>query len=135
MNVRKQGLRIYVLRDSHGDALYVGISGNVGARLSQHLLKPWGDQVATVELLDVADETDPYAAEQQVIGSEKPRYNQEAPRRKRQDGDCYFFRFCGSAASTSRRLNYRPKKWKTVGVCEEHRLPSYSALRYREPAA
>ena len=128
MNVAHKNRTIYILRRSDGQALYVGITGDLDRRLAVHRRKPWGDAIATVELLPVDDnDRRPYIAEQAVIVQEQPLHNVEIRREQsRQEGDCYWHRFCQEQATTTRRVNYQPLKWKMVGVCEKHARRSYS---------
>jgi predicted DNA-binding transcriptional regulator AlpA/predicted GIY-YIG superfamily endonuclease len=61
--------------DKHGDLLYVGISLNAAARLSQHRNKPWFAQIANVTVEKFATREEALAAEKRAIMDELPRFN------------------------------------------------------------
>jgi predicted GIY-YIG superfamily endonuclease len=55
--------------------LYVGLSGNVAARLSAHRSKPWWSDGVRVETTDYVTRDEAAAAELEAIRTEFPLYN------------------------------------------------------------
>lgn len=67
---------LYRLFDSAGTLLYVGISLNVAQRMSQHrAVKPWWDDVASIQLATYPDRASVLEAERAAITNEHPLHN------------------------------------------------------------
>lgn len=70
---------VYLYRhfDAAGQLLYVGISLNHVARLSQHKKAPWVDRIARVEIEAHPSRADALKAEAAAIVAEKPAFNKQ----------------------------------------------------------
>lgn len=66
---------VYRIRDESGDLLYVGCTINPTQRLQEHARKPWGNEIASVELEWFEDRAGAAEAEFAAICNEAPRYN------------------------------------------------------------
>lgn len=72
----------YVLRDTAGQALYVGVSRNPEQRRKAHQSTWWGQKIATMEVLEeFPPGHDCVTAEKQIIAALRPTHN------KNQGGD------------------------------------------------
>lgn len=72
----QQPCTLYKLRSSSGELLYVGLSLNVGARLTQHKQsKDWWHAVARVDLQHYATRLEALTAEERSIRMERPTHN------------------------------------------------------------
>jgi predicted GIY-YIG superfamily endonuclease len=80
---------VYRMFDAGGCLLYVGMTGNLGARLKDHADKAWFLAVASITLERFPSYAEAAVAEQAAIGAEHPLYNhvglseEEASRRRR----------------------------------------------------
>lgn len=78
---------LYRLKNSEGRLLYVGITGNFDARLSQHRReKSWSNEIAAWELEYYATRREAEDAEQKAIKSEHPLHNVVHSRRTSSTG-------------------------------------------------
>jgi excisionase family DNA binding protein len=70
---------VYLYRhfDRTGKLLYVGISLNHVARLSQHKKAPWVERIARVEIEEHPSRADALDAEKAAIRSEAPEFNKQ----------------------------------------------------------
>jgi predicted GIY-YIG superfamily endonuclease len=72
------GFHLYRMYASDGTLLYIGKTGHLRDRLKSHYLrKPWIYEVAWIDTEDEhLDEIAAYAAEQEAIRRERPKYNE-----------------------------------------------------------
>jgi hypothetical protein len=80
---------VYRMLDAEGRLLYVGMTGNLGRRLSDHAEKAFFLAVTTITLERFPTAAEAALAEQEAIGAEHPLFNhvglseEESSRRKR----------------------------------------------------
>ena len=67
--------QVYKLFNSDGELLYVGISANSFVRISAHLRKPWGCEVARQEISGVMSREEALRIEADEIKALRPKYN------------------------------------------------------------
>jgi hypothetical protein len=120
---------VYVLRNRDGAPLYVGMSRDVTARLKQHSVAPYGDQIADVTVEIVPGLPAAAARELELIAELDPPFNTSGRPEAQDNGSrkCHYFRFCGREAVVVREERL-PRGVRRVGVCEEHRLRTYERV-------
>jgi hypothetical protein len=81
---------VYRMFDSQGHLLYIGVTGDLGKRLGQHLDRRWFPLVERITLEWFASRAAALVAERRAICAEHPRYNldrtppkKEAPKVRR----------------------------------------------------
>ena len=67
---------VYRLYDKHDRPLYIGCTSRLDMRLASHRKKPWGTEIARVELRTYPDRPSAREAETAAIKMECPRHNQ-----------------------------------------------------------
>lgn len=73
------GTWLYRMHDTHGDLLYIGISGALGARMDLHRTdKPWWPDVDHVIATMVGQEHIALDLERAAIRAEMPRHNRRS---------------------------------------------------------
>jgi hypothetical protein len=79
------GYHLYRMYDSDGTLLYIGQTGPLREGLESHYLRePWIYEVAWIDTEDEhLDEIAAYAAEQEAIRRERPKYNRTHNRRSK----------------------------------------------------
>lgn len=66
---------VYRLFDSSEALLYLGHTGDIDRRITQHRLKPWWFEVRDYRLEHYPTQADAWNAEHRAILAERPRYN------------------------------------------------------------
>lgn len=80
MRNRRAPHELYRFYDANGDLLYVGITGSVQIRMSQHRrTQPWWDLVATMTVQRFDSRRDSEIAERVAIRDEDPMFNGSRP--------------------------------------------------------
>lgn len=75
---------VYRMRADDGSLLYVGCTKNLKHRMAEHKsVKPWWNDVASVDVDEFDDRADALLAEAEAIGTENPQYNVHNPHRAR----------------------------------------------------
>ncbi len=75
MLVTIERFAVYRCYSDSGELLYIGVTGSVKRRLSDHLQKAWFTQVRGMTFEWYADELDALNAERRAIHVEHPKYN------------------------------------------------------------
>lgn len=75
----RTGWRVYVIRNLHGDVLYVGMTKLLWRRIGEHSKKAaWWDEAASVVSFPCANKARAASMERQLIGLLHPTHNKAA---------------------------------------------------------
>lgn len=66
---------VYAFYNDHGQAVYVGMTRDIGRRITQHMAGPFWREVARIETWRYTNTMDAHAEERRLISELGPRWN------------------------------------------------------------
>lgn len=114
---------VYILRDEHSNPIYIGCTRDVTRRVKTHRYKPYWPSVANVSVEVHTERDRAFQREAELIRDLDPPHNADHRQWRPDPGQerCFYFRFCGAAATHLRFRHAAGRKPQRMHVCEDHK--------------